>query len=313
MTAADLFWQRVHRRALDLTPEQARTFLKAVDTLKAEFTGREVETLIAQNDIEGVVRLALSDQNLARAFADFRARMQLTTRDAVAYFGKDIPGVRPVGVSILFDTVNPDVIEAVKKLDSQVMNTLSTDIRQTVRQAIIQGIEAGAGPRTTARALRDVLGLAPNQLDAVENFRKALEGDPDAGSPLTRALRDRRFDATVERGGLSSDQVDTMTAAYQRRMVAFNAETNARTATLDSLKLGQQLSWQDAMDKGVIPEGYVLMKQWKGVMDDRERDEHIDMEGETVPFDDFYSNGEMIPGESTYNCRCLSIVFAQAA
>jgi hypothetical protein len=28
-----------------------------------------------------------------------------------------------------------------------------------------------------------------------------------------------------------------------------------------------------------------------------------------VPFDDTYSNGEMVPGESTYNCRCVSIVF----
>jgi hypothetical protein len=29
-----------------------------------------------------------------------------------------------------------------------------------------------------------------------------------------------------------------MTDAYRRRMVAFNAETNARTASLDSMKAG---------------------------------------------------------------------------
>ncbi len=36
------------------------------------------------------------------------------------------------------------------------------------------------------------------------------------------------------------------------------------------------------------------------------RDEHVPMNGETVPYDQPYSNGQMIPGEGDYNCGCLS-------
>lgn len=304
----DAFWLRVQRRAGLMTPEMARAYLAGVTALKARLTGREVEALIATGSFVQVNALLFSDANINAAFTKFRASMQIVTRDAVAYFGKDIPGVARSTVGVAFNVLNPEVISAVKKMDTEMMRTLKTDIRETVRTAIQQGLEAGAGPRSTARGLREVLGLAPNQLEAVSNFEASLRGVDGKGSPLTRALRDKRFDATVKRGNLTEAQITKMTDAYRRRMIAFNAETNARTATLDALKLGQELSWRDAIDKGFVPDN--LMKQWKGVMDDREREEHIAMEGETVAFDQPYSNGEMVPGESTYNCRCLSIIFA---
>lgn len=254
---------------------------------------------------------ALSVKDIQAAFASYRARMRLTTQDAVAYFGKDIPGVAAHSIGVAFDMLDPAVIQAVKELDDRMLNTLAADLRETVRQAIQAGLEAGVGPRTIARELREIIGLAPNQEQAVRNFQRALEGDASAGNPLDRKLRDRRFDATIRKGALTGEQVDKMTSAYRRRMLAFNAETNARTATLDSLKLGQNLAWEDAVQAGIIDRAS-LVKQWKGVMDDREREEHVAMEGETVGFDDFYSNGEQIPGESTFNCRCLSIVYATA-
>lgn len=46
-------------------------------------------------------------------------------------------------------------------------------------------------------------------------------------------------------------------------------------------------------------------KEWSGVLDDRERDEHLAMEGETVAVDAEFSNGLMYPSEP--NCRCTLI------
>ena len=473
MSRADDFWRRIQRRADGESAEVRRAWLAGVAALRARVSGRELEALIAAGSTQQVIDLVFSDANIDAAFSRFRASQQMVTRDAVAYFGKDIPGVARATVGVAFDVLNPRVLDAVRKLDTTMMQTVKSDVREIVRAAITKGLEDGVGPRTTARALREVLGLAPNQLDAISNYERSLRGIDGAGNPLTRALRDKRYDAMVKRGlaaqkaevkagtvwfhgtpadilkskqgwfvasagetgvpvvwgsnsiftaegysrgelnltapdkfgkyglsksyyadteavggvyslrskagtriftfdaegkqwfnisqksviqaakakgydavifknvadnysagsgmtsdviawldpksielapeivskGLTEAQITKMTDAYRRRMIAFNAETNARTATLDALKLGQELSWRDAMDKGIIPEGYVLMKQWKGVMDDREREEHIAMEGETVPFDQAYSNGETVPGESTYNCRCISIVF----
>jgi hypothetical protein len=301
----------MQRRADGQTPEVRRAWLAGIAALRARVSGRELERLIANGESQRIIELLFSDANIDGAFARFRASQQMVTRDAVAYFGKDIPGAARATVGVAFDVLNPRVVDAVRILDTTMMQTVKADVREVVRAAITKGLEDGVGPRTTARALREVLGLAPNQLEAVSNFEAALRGVDGAGNPLTRALRDKRFDATVKRGNLTEAQIQKMTDAYRRRMVAFNAETNARTATLDALKLGQELSWRDAIDKGILPEGAGLFKQWKGVMDDREREEHIAMEGETVPFDQPYSNGEMVPGESTYNCRCVSIIFAR--
>ena len=311
-TKADLFWRRVHARASALVPESTRDFLRAFDVLRAKLTGRQVEAWIAAGAVDRLIAYALTDADFATAFSGYRARIQLVTRDAAAYFGKDIPGVPVKTVGVAFDYLNPRVVDAVRQLDTKMMQKLATETRQTVRDVIQAGLEAGAGPRTTAIALRDVLALAPNQLAAIQNYRDALVAG-DKGKALGYELRDKRFDGITKRGALTPAQVDKMEAAYRLRMIAFNAETNARTATLDAFKLGQDLSWKDAKEKGFLGERDVLVKQWKGVMDAREREEHIAMEGETVPIDSPYSNGEMIPGESTYNCRCLSIVYARMA
>lgn len=46
-------------------------------------------------------------------------------------------------------------------------------------------------------------------------------------------------------------------------------------------------------------------KTWSGALDDRERDEHVALEGETVAIDEKFSNGRDHPDEP--NCRCALI------
>jgi uncharacterized protein with gpF-like domain len=51
----------------------------------------------------------------------------------------------------------------------------------------------------------------------------------------------------------------------------------------------------------------LLVKTWRGVKDLRERPSHLAMEGQTVGFDESFSNGQEIPGDDEYNCRCVAI------
>lgn len=259
----------------------------------------------------------LTDRALDNVLAATRWELRKQVQQSHDYAQRTFPPavqrkLKEAGVTIgvSFDYLNPRVIDAIRALDSAVIDRLKTDIRDTVKQTIEGALLEGLNPRAVAGELQDVIGLAPNQLDAVNNFRRALQGDPNAGNPLARQLRDRRYDRTVEQGDLSPEQIDAMTEAYRGRMIAFNAETNARTAALQALKEGQLLAWQDAMAQGVIDER-LLTKRWSGVLDNRERDEHLDMEGETVGINDAYTNGEMVPGDSTFNCRCISIISAE--
>ena len=310
MTSDDVFWLRVQRRAAIYEPDMARALLRAFELLRQQLSTVEVEQMVANGDVDAVITRVLSDPQFEKAVTAFRQQTLKVADRGVAYFARDIPAAFSAGQALIgFNILSPTVVNAIRALDSKVMQTLKDDTRETVRAFIENGLRDGVNPRTVGRQLRTVVGLAPNQLEAIQNFERMLKaGDREA---LTRALRDKRFDGTLKRAlgangqGLTDEQIAKMVEAYRKRMVAFNSETLARTATLDSFKLGQQLAYQDAIDKGLIPPDR-LTKTWRGVLDNRERPEHVAMEGETVPFRDLYSNGEMIPGDSTYNCRCLS-------
>jgi hypothetical protein len=223
-------------------------------------------------------------------------------------------------IGIAFDSLSPYVVEAIKKLETKVITNLKDNVRETVRQHIERGLTEGLSPKQMSKGLREIIGLAPNQELAVENYRLALLGGKRSSvysGVFDAKLRDRRFDtqlahAMLNRKKLTPEQVEKMVGAYRQRMINHNALTNAKTAALDTQKLAQKLSWQSAIDQGIV-DGDRLQKTWVGIMDDREREEHRAMEGQTVPFFALYSNGEDVPGESTWNCWCLSRITQRRA
>lgn len=313
MTAAELaLWNRVQRRAAAAQPEFARAILQAFSVIRDRLTDAELERAIALGGVERLVAVVMEQAMHEAVYQPLRERMRGNLNRSVRYFARDLPrGGRIDGqLAVGFDILSPKVIEGVRGLESRVITTLRENVRESVRAYVENGLRDGASPKAVARQIRSIIGLAPNQEEAVRNFRLALEGN--GRNPLDYKLRDRRFDALIRKGDLSPEKIDRMVDAYRRKMLAFNANTNATTAALDAQKLAQRMAWQDAQAKGIVGAGD-LVKVWRGVMDDRERDEHVAMEGETVPFDAPFSNGEMTPGESTYNCRCVAIVKVRPA
>jgi hypothetical protein len=314
MTPAErAFWDRAQRRAAALSPELRTAILRAFEIIRESVPEAELAKIIAAGDLEALFRVALNEAVMDIAFRQVRERIRRGVEANVGYFARDLPKGGKVNGQIVigFDVLNPKTIEGIRTLDTKVVQTLAEDTREVVRALVENGLRDGKNPRAIARELRQVVGLAPSQAAAVDNFRRMLEeGDREA---LTRALRDRRFDRTLERAfgadgkGLSTEAINRQVEAYRRRMIAYNAETNARTASIDAMKLGQRLAWDDAAEKGLV-DRQLLVKTWRGVKDSRERPSHFAMEGQTVPFDQPFSNGQQIPGESEFNCRCIPIV-----
>ncbi len=77
----------------------------------------------------------------------------------------------------------------------------------------------------------------------------------------------------------------------------FKAMRVARTETSHAAGFGQQ---EAARQSGVVK-----TKTWITSRDDRVRDSHIAMDGETVAFDKSYSDGSTYPGEQDIMCRCV--------
>lgn len=264
---------------------------RAFEIIRESLTDAELERLVSSGQLETIINRLLSDAVLDRAFIPVRERIRSTTQAAFRYTAPQLPGAGTINgtLAVMFDHLSPQVIAAINTLESKVITALQSDIREAVRTAVRTGLETGKGASYAAKQIRPIIGMSPTQ---VENAAK--------------------FEAKLREQGLDAATIEQRVATYRKKAIALNAETNAGTATKDAYKRGQQLAWQDAVDKGVV-DGARLRKQWIGVMDNRERPEHVAMEKQVQPYDSPYSNGEQVPGESTYNCRCVSRYFVATA
>jgi hypothetical protein len=278
--------------------------MKAFRVIAQSYSEQELARLISSGQIERVLETAFNDTQLNAAYAPVRDRIRSGVTDSVRYFVRsDIPVPKTGTIGIAFDSLSPHVIEAIRKLETRVMTDLSTTTREVVRMHLDSGIREGHSPTKIAKGLREILGLSPSELQAVNNYRAELE--KGSKRALDRALRNKRDDKAVIDKTLTPDRIDRMVASYQKRMTAHHAETVAKTAALDANKLAQKLAWDKAIADGIV-DGSRLQKTWVQVDRPTKRDEHKPLHGETVPYYSPYSNGQMIPGEGDYNCACIS-------
>lgn len=300
MTPAEArLFRRTQRYAAALRPDMAAAVLASFQRIRDALGDTALTRAIEFGQSDQIFAEILTLAVVVRAFLPVREQLRRVTSVGFSSTTPDIPRLASNRVGIAFDVLNPRVLDAVRAMEVRVMTTLEQSVREVVRQRVEHGLIAGQSPRAIATTLRDVVGLAPNQAQAVRHYEQALR----EGTSVARyTLRDQRL---AQSGDLTEAQIMRATEAYRTKMRAFNAETNARTATLNAFKLGQHLAWQDAIDHGVVAADRVR-RLWVGIMDTRERPEHVAMEGDMTTMDQPFSNGDMIPGESTFGCRCVS-------
>lgn len=285
--------------------------LAAYELIRRLLTESEIMEALSLGWIEPLIDEVLADHRLDPILRSYEAAINTTIVGASHAAALDMPRLFR---SSVFNILNPSVLDAASQVGGVAISRVKTNVRELVREAGIDAIRAGQHPRTAAREIRSMLGLAPNQRSAIENFRSMLErGDRTA---LTRTLRDKRYDPTLRKAlgargtGLSRTQVEAMTTAYRRRMIAHNAETQALSIAFEAQKRGQRIAWLDAVDRGVIPRA-ALWRRWRGVDDSRRRESHEAMEGEEAHVDQTYSNGQTVPGDDEYRCRCIDVFYVK--
>ena len=225
-----------------------------------------------------------------------------------------------------FDVINPAVRRHMAEYALDRIVQISDLQRAAIRDALMQGsVMRGIGPIDVARTIRQSIGLTARQQTVVEGYRQGLQSlDPRV---LERKLRDARYDRTVRRAietntPLTPEQVQVMTDAYHRRMLALRARTIARTEALRATSYGGLARAQQVLDENP---GLEVTKRWLATDDERTRDTHRDLNGRevdgmTTQF--ITSKGNLIRwpldensvAEETINCRCtLQYIFKPKA
>ena len=196
-----------------------------------------------------------------------------------------------------------------------ISNEQADALRVMTQERIAQGVNG----RKLAREIRTVVGLAPNQIQTVNNVRADLENL--SSDYFTRSLRDKRFDGIVRRAindgtPLSQVDIDRITARYAERALDYRANTIARTESLNALRAGRDEGIRQAIEQGAIAPG-ATQKVWDSTGDSRVRPDHAQMNGQSVGLNEaFVAPGGsrlMYPGDSSLgagadqiiNCRCV--------
>ena len=99
-----------------------------------------------------------------------------------------------------------------------------------------------------------------------------------------------------------------LTARERQAMIRKNEQSamrNARTMTTQAENSARLESYFELERKGAV-----VKKQWLAVGDERTRDSHLDVDGETVNLEETFSNGLMFPSDpagspdEVWDCRC---------
>lgn len=219
-------------------------------------------------------------------------------------------------VSISFDPGAPRAVEAMNAMKNEFLTNFNEDARETLHEAITQGLAEGTNPREVARDIRQVIGLSNVQAKALVRYRQLLADlDPEA---LTGVTRDRRFDATVRKAiasgkALTPEQVETLVAARQRKMLKARGEAIAMNESAAALNRGREEGLRQMVEaSGINPA--TVTREWRSLRDGRVRDTHAALDGQKTGIEGVFvsPSGAVLrfphdpkaPRHETAGCRC---------
>ena len=218
-------------------------------------------------------------------------------------------------LSVSLDTGSRRVNDYARNYRLKLAGELADEQLATIQAVLNDATLNGQATEVTARLLRQTIGLTPIQAGHVISFRRQLAVlDPNV---LNRALRDGRYDRTIQRAlenndPLTEDQINRMVDAYQRRYLAFRATTIARTEGLRAANNGHVEAMKDYLDSNP---NFTVIKTWIATHDSRTRPDHMAIDGQQqiglyTPFQApsgdrmMWPHDENAPLRQQVRCRC---------
>jgi hypothetical protein len=310
MTPAQRAQQRLQELVSRLEPALRRAFLAMAAAQSPDRLADLVRLLEAGNIDAAVALLTTTPTAIAATTAvraTWTAGLLRITRDVVRDLNAGGGGWNR-RVVVVAPVQSPELIAAVRRWEDGSFARVQSEVREGIRSTIATELARGKGPRAVATMLKDGVGSGLTAYDRkiVGSFRQALE-DGRTGDALRRALRDRRYKI---RENLTPAQIDTMVAAYERKLVAFRAETFARTAAMQAANEASAVGWHEAIRQGAVPADQVR-SYWVVSADERLCQvcapiPSMNADGVLLGEPFLTPNGPMLHPPAHPSCRCTS-------
>lgn len=308
-------------------PEMKVAFLDAVRDITSRAELGKIAERLERGDIAGAIdavhldpaAFRLLDNAIARAFDEGGASAISTLPKITDRYGGQLV--------VRWDARNVRAENWLRQHSSTLITRITDDQQTAIRQALIQGMEAGRNPKSTAldivgrvnratgRREGGIIGLSSQQQEFVSSARAELSGLPsEMELYFTRKRRDRQFDAVVRKAinegkALPTNLREQIVGRYSDRLLQLRGETIARTETMAALNQSSIEAMNQAVESGAVKADTVT-KIWHTARDPRVRDSHAAIDRQSVGLGQPFGNGLMYPGDPSggsaevANCRC---------
>lgn len=256
--------KRLHYLLGRLSAPMARRYRQIVERTKGQHGVGKIEDAIERGATSDEVGAILDDlEKAAAAIASEAAAGHRVVADQAATY---ITG--RVGSIVSYDGTNPRAVAALQSSRLRLVQSISEQQREAIIGAVTDGLQRGANPRETARAIRESIGLTDYDATIVRNYRRALESG--SSHALAYKLRDARSDGTVTaaieaKTPLPQKRIDALVARYTQRRINARAETIARTETMRALSEAQEEIYAQAIESGQLDADRVQCEWIHGV------------------------------------------------
>lgn len=314
-----------------LAPQIAAAFREAVQDVVDNAILRQVVDAVEANDFERAWRaLGYSPPVFNRLVLSIQEGFMSAGIATMQSFPRYIPTATGEKVPLRFDIRDPRAEQWLRDQSSSLITGIEDDMRNSVRNTLVVGMEEGRNPRSVAL---DIVGRLNQQTGKREGGVIGLGAREETWSRSARvklstldetyfdlALRDKRFDTTVrraiERGEkLPPDVVIKLVDRYRANALRHRGETVGRTEALAALNRSEYVATKQAFETGNIPQSAVK-RIWDDAGDRRVRPEHHAMHGQSVGLDEAFVSPTgarmMHPGDTSLGasgkdvigCRC---------
>jgi hypothetical protein len=275
-------------------PELARAFLEAVNDVRSTVQMQRLVAALSAGDIEG----ALSALNLDEAAFD---DLLEALRDAYLDGGKSEASRFPSRAGTFrFGGRNPAAEGWLSGHSADLVTYITSDARDGLRRALMEGLAAGANPQATAlnvvgrinrvtgRREGGLIGLSAPQMEFASTARAELASTDPATLRhfLTRKARDRRFDRSIQKALREERPLDPAIAAkaataYERRLLLQRGRAIALHETFAALAEARDQAHRQLVESGQVAADAVTLT-WRHFPKENPRHQHIAMNGVSV-------------------------------
>ena len=310
------------------SPRIQQAFRDAIYQIQDAAQIDRIAQALAAGDVNAALRAAGIDPT---AFSGLDQAIEAAFRSGGVATAAGLPaGVADGGhkLKIMFDARNTVAENWLRLHSSALITEIVADQQTAVRNFLEASLAKGENPKVAALDLvgrvstvtrkreGGVIGLTSTQEAWARNYTdEVATASPKA---LERALRDKRFDRAIQKAiktgePIPADTQAAMVRSYRNRALRYRGETIGRTEALTSLHKAADLSTRQAIAKGQFTEKQVR-KVWRSAGDDRVRETHRALNGESVGLDELFQSpsGAQLafpgdpsaPAAEVIQCRC---------